>query len=45
MLCDKTCGRIIDNKHLPFSKLNIKGLNRLDLRHTIPPKLLYYLLL
>ena len=42
-LCNKKCGKIINNKHLPFSKLNIKGINRLDLRHTIPPHLLYYL--
>tara|TARA_R100000700_G_C3129909_1_gene115542 strand:+ start:321 stop:905 length:585 start_codon:yes stop_codon:yes gene_type:complete len=42
-LCDGTCGRIVDNKHPSFSKLNIKGMNRLDLRHTIPPSLFYYL--
>ena len=43
ILCDKKCGKMINNKHLPFSELNIKGINRLDLRHKIPPKLLYYL--
>jgi len=42
-LCNKKCGKIINNKHLHFSKLNIKGINRLDLRHTIPKNLLYYL--
>lgn len=45
ILCDKKCGKMINNKHLPFRDLNIKGINRLDLRHKIPPKLLYYLLL
>ena len=44
-LCDKTCGKIVDNKHLPFSKLNIKGINRLDLRHTIPEDLILSLFL
>jgi site-specific DNA-cytosine methylase len=45
ILCNKKCGRMIDNKHLSFSKLNIPGMNRLDLRHTIPPELIYSLLL
>ena len=30
-------------KSYRFRDLNIKGINRLDLRHKIPPKLLYYL--
>jgi len=45
LLCDKTCGKITDGKHVSFSNLNIKGMNRLDLRHTIPEDLVYYLLL
>ena len=45
VLCDKKCGAYKDGKHLSFSKLNIKGMNRLDLRHTIPPELIYSLLL
>lgn len=44
-LCDKTCGIIKDNKHPSVSYLNIKGINRLDLRHSIPPNLIYYLFL
>lgn len=44
VLCDKTCGKMTEGKHLPFNKLNITGINRLDLRHTIPSKLIYYLL-
>lgn len=42
-LCDKSCGKMIENKHLSFSKFNIKGINRLDLRHTIPKECLEYL--
>lgn len=44
-LCDKSCGIIKDNKHPEFSKMNIKGINRLDLRHRIPEDLIYSLLL
>tara|TARA_R100000655_G_scaffold42878_1_gene78915 strand:+ start:1149 stop:1739 length:591 start_codon:yes stop_codon:yes gene_type:complete len=43
-LCDKTCNAMISQtKHKNFSELNIPGINRLDLRHTIPEKLLSYL--
>jgi site-specific DNA-cytosine methylase len=44
-LCDKSCGRIVNNKHPEFRYLNIKGVNRLDLRHSIPPDLIYSLFL
>lgn len=44
-LCDKTCGIIKDNKHPPFSKMNIKGQNRLHLRYKIPEDLIYSLFL
>jgi len=43
--CDKSCGRIIDNKHPQFRYLNIPGIKRIDLRHTIPPDLIYSLIL
>ena len=39
-ICDKTCGLIKDNKHPKFSDMNIKGINRLDLRHQIPEDLI-----
>ena len=39
-MCDKNCGLIKDGKHPSFSRMNIKGVNRLDLRHTIPEKLI-----
>ena len=42
--CDKSCGIMINNKHPSFRYYNIKGMNRLDLRHTIPEKLIYELL-
>ena len=43
-LCDKTCNAMITKtKHKNFSTLNIPGINRLDLRHTIPEKLISYL--
>jgi hypothetical protein len=42
-LCDKSCGAMIGNKHENFSSLNIPGMNRLDLRHTIPCDLIFYL--
>ena len=45
LLCDKKCGKIKDGKHLSFRYLNIKGVNRLDLRHMIPEDLVFYLLL
>jgi len=45
LLCDKKCGKIVDGKHLSFRYLNIKGINRLDLRHTIPEDLVWYLLM
>ena len=38
--CRGDCGRVVDGKHLNFSYMNIPGQNRLDLRHTIPEKLL-----
>lgn len=44
-LCDKTCGIIKDNKHPYFPYLNISGMNRLDLRHMIPPDLIFSLFL
>ena len=49
VLCDKKCGNMIagnnrlKHKH-DISDVYCKGVNRLDLRHRIPPKLLYYLL-
>jgi len=39
-LCNKKCGIIKDGKHPSFRYMNIPGINRLDLRHTIPPKLI-----
>jgi site-specific DNA-cytosine methylase len=45
LLCDKRCGVIKDGKHLPFSKMNIKGVNRLHLRYKIPEDLIYSLLM
>ena len=45
-LCNKTCNAMIDEKkHRSFSTLNIPGINRLDLRHTIPQELIVYLFL
>jgi len=45
-LCDKTCNAMItDTKHKHFSTLNIPGINRLDLRHQIPPDLIFSLFL
>jgi|TARA_R110000803_G_scaffold5690_2_gene18788 site-specific DNA-cytosine methylase len=43
--CDKTCGKIIDNKHKSVAYLNIPGMNRLDLRHAIPEDLIFSLFL
>jgi len=40
MKCNKDCEIIKDGKHPSFRNLNIKGMNRLDLRHTIPQKLI-----
>lgn len=45
LLCNKKCGKIVDGKHLSFRYLNIKGVNRLDLRHMIPEDLVWYLLM
>lgn len=47
-LCDKNCGNMVQGKkglkhRIDMSDANIKGINRLDLRHRIPPQLLYYL--
>ena len=39
-LCQKDCDRIVDGKHPDWGMMNIKGINRLDLRHTIPPKVI-----
>ncbi len=46
--CDKNCGNMVQGKkglkhRIDMSDANIKGINRLDLRHRIPPQLLYYL--
>lgn len=47
-LCDKNCGNMVQGKkglkhRINMSDAHIKGMNRLDLRHRIPPQLLYYL--
>ena len=44
-LCNRKCGIIKDGRHPSFSYMNISGVNRLDLRHTIPPELIKSLLL
>ena len=49
-LCNKDCINIIEGKRglkhrIDISNFHITGINRLDLRHRIPPKLLSYLLL
>ena len=45
LLCKKDCGSIIDNKHLSFRYMNIKGVNRLHLRYRIPEDLIFSLFL
>ena len=46
VLCNKKCGKMIDNKHLSLRYFNPpKGINRLDLRHTIPEDLIISLFL
>ena len=45
LLCDKTCGLIKDNKHPKFPYLNIKGINRQNLRYRIPEELIFSLFL
>jgi len=44
-LCNKKCGKMINNKHLPFSELNIKGIKRQHLRYRVPADLIYSLFL
>ncbi len=45
LICDKSCGLIIDNKHPQFRYLNIKGIKRQDLRYKIPEDLIFSLFL
>lgn len=45
LLCDKKCGKIINNRHQSVAYLNISGINRLDLRHRIPEDLIFSLFL
>tara|TARA_R110001606_G_scaffold388405_1_gene553699 strand:- start:506 stop:1090 length:585 start_codon:yes stop_codon:yes gene_type:complete len=45
LLCKKDCDIIKDNKHPPFSNMNIKGENRLHLRYLIPEDLIFSLFL
>ena len=41
-LCGKgsACERIRDGKHPKWGSMNLPGMNRLDLRHAIPPRLM-----
>ena len=44
--CNGDCGNIIGRKHKNnMSSVNMSGKNRLDLRHRVPPELIYSLLL
>ena len=45
LMCDKKCGKIVNNRHTSVAYLNITGMNRVDLRHRIPSDLIYSLLL
>ena len=40
-ICKRDCDSLqADGKHLSFSRMNIKGVNRLHLRYQIPPELI-----